>query len=153
MKAIRVHEFGGPAVLKLEDVPDPKPGAGEAVVRVRAAGVNPVDAYIHSGTYARKPPLPYTPGQDGAGEVESVGAGVTGFSVGDRVYIAGVGNTVAGAGTYAERALCAASQLHRLPARIVKIVPAYESYEYFVLADGRIVIVDPDTLKIVLILT
>jgi len=117
MKAIRVHEFGGPAVLKLEDLQDPKPGAGEVVVRVRAAGVNPVDAYIHSGTYARKPPLPYTPGQDGAGEVESVGTGVTGFKAGDRVYIAGVGNTVAGAGTYAERALCAPSQLHRLPAR------------------------------------
>lgn len=117
MKAIRVHEFGGPAVLKFEDVADPKAGAGEVVVRVRAAGVNPVDAYIHSGTYARKPPLPYTPGQDGAGDVESVGAGVTAFKAGDRVYIAGVGNTVAGAGTYAERALCAPSQLHRLPAR------------------------------------
>ena len=117
MKAIRVHEFGGPAVLKLEDVPDPKPGAGEVVVRVRAAGVNPVDAYIHSGTYARKPPLPYTPGQDGAGEVEAVGAGVTAYKAGDRVYVAGVANTVAGAGTYAERALCAPSQLHRLPAR------------------------------------
>ena len=117
MKAIRVHEFGGPAVLKLEDLRDPNPGAGEVVVRVRAAGVNPVDAYIHSGTYARKPPLPYTPGQDGAGEVESVGTGVTGFKAGDRVYIAGVGNTVAGAGTYAERALCAPSQLHPLPAR------------------------------------
>jgi len=117
MKAIRVHEFGGPAVLKVEDVPDPKAGAGEVLVRVRAAGVNPVDAYIHSGTYARKPPLPYTPGQDGAGEVEAVGAGVTGFKPGDRVYIAGVANTVAGAGTYAERAVCDPSQLHRLPAR------------------------------------
>jgi NADPH2:quinone reductase len=118
MKAIRVHEFGGPAVLKLEEVPDPKAGPGEVVVRVRAAGVNPVDAYIHSGTYARKPPLPYTPGQDGAGEVESVGAGVTGVKTGDRVYICGVGTTVAGAGTYAERALCVPSQLHPLPARV-----------------------------------
>jgi NADPH2:quinone reductase len=117
MKAIRVHEFGGSAVLKLDDVPDPKPGAGEVLVRVRAAGVNPVDAYIHSGTYPRKPPLPYTPGQDGAGEVEAIGAGVTGFKSGDRVYIAGVANTVAGAGTYAERAVCDPSQLHRLPAR------------------------------------
>ena len=117
MKAIRVHEFGGPAVLTLEDVPDPKPGPGEVVVRVRAAGVNPVDAYIHSGTYARKPPLPYTPGQDGAGEVESIGADVKEVRPGDRVYIAGVGRTVAGAGTYAERALCIPSQLHRLPAR------------------------------------
>jgi NADPH2:quinone reductase len=118
MKAIRVHAFGGPEVLKLEDVPDPKAGPGEVVVRVRAAGVNPVDAYIHTGTYPRKPPLPYTPGQDGAGDVESVGAGVTAFTSGDRVYIAGVGNTVAGAGTYAERALCTPSQLHRLPARV-----------------------------------
>ena len=117
MKAIRVHEFGGPAVLKLEDLPDPKPGAGEVLVRVRAAGVNPVDAYMHTGTYARKPPLPYTPGQDGAGEVEAIGADVKEFRPGDRVYIAGVGGTAAGAGTYAERALCLTSQLHRLPAR------------------------------------
>src|SRR5438046_8233475 len=117
MRAIRVHEFGGPAVLKLEEVSDPKAGPGEVVVRVRAAGVNPVDAYIHSGTYPRKPPLPYTPGQDGAGEVESIGADVKEFKPGDRVYIAGVGNTVAGAGTYAERAVCIPSPLHRLPAR------------------------------------
>jgi NADPH2:quinone reductase len=118
MKAIRVHEFGGPAVLKLEEIPDPNAGPGDVVVRVRAAGVNPVDAYIHSGTYARKPALPYTPGQDGAGDVESVGAGVTEFKAGDRVYVCGVGNTVAGAGTYAERALCIPSQLHHLPARV-----------------------------------
>jgi NADPH2:quinone reductase len=118
MKAIRVHEFGGPPVLKLEDVPDPNAGSGEVVVRVRAAGVNPVDAYIQSGTYPRKPPLPYTPGQDGAGDVESVGAAVTHFKAGDRVYISGVGNTVAGAGTYAERVLCIPSQLHLLPARV-----------------------------------
>src|SRR5262245_47154129 len=111
MRAIRVREFGGPAVLKLEEVSDPTPGAGEVVVRVRAAGVNPVDAYIHSGTYARKPPLPYTPGQDGAGDVEAVGSGVAAFKPGDRVYIAGVGNTVAGAGTYAQRAICVPSQL------------------------------------------
>src|SRR5204862_3791818 len=118
MKAIRVHEFGGPAVLKLEEIADPTPGADEVLVRVRAAGVNPVDAYMHSGTYARKPPLPYTPGQDGAGEIQSVGADVKDFKAGDRVYIAGVGNTVAGAGTYAELAVCAPSLLHRLPARI-----------------------------------
>ena len=118
MKAIRAHEYGGPAVMKIEDVPDPKAGPGEVVVHVRAAGINPVDAYILSGTYPRKPPLPYTPGQDGAGEVESVGAGVTEVKAGDRVYICGVGNTVAGAGTYAEKALCIPSQLHPLPARV-----------------------------------
>lgn len=117
MKAIRVHEFGGPEVLRLEDVPDPTPGPGQAVVRVRAAGVNPVDVYIHSGTYGRKPGLPYTPGFDGAGEIESVGAGLQGVAAGDRVYIAGPGQTVAGAGTYAERAVCTANQLHHLPAR------------------------------------
>ena len=117
MRAIRVHEYGGPAVLKLEELPDPKPGPGEIVVRVRAAGVNPVDAYMHTGTYVRKPPLPYTLGQDGAGEVQSAGADVKNFKAGDRVYIAGVGNTAAGAGTYAELALCIPSQLHRLPAR------------------------------------
>jgi NADPH:quinone reductase len=118
MKAIRVHEFGGPAVLTLEDIPDPTPAAGEVVVRVWAAGVNPVDAYMHSGTYARKPPLPYTPGQDGAGEIQSVGAGVDEFTPGDRVYISGVGATAAGAGTYAEFARCVPSQLHRLPTRV-----------------------------------
>src|SRR3989440_5999930 len=117
MRAIRVHQFGGPDVLKLEEIPDPKPGAGEIVVRVRAAGVNPVDAYMHTGTYARKPRLPYTPGFDGAGEIESVGADVKGFAAGDRVYIAGPGNTVSGAGTYADKALCTPSQLHHLPAR------------------------------------
>ena len=117
MKAIRVHEYGGPAVMKLEEISDPQPGPGEVLVRVRAAGINPVDAYIHTGTYVRKPPLPYTPGQDGAGEIEAVGADVAGFKTGDRVYIAGTGNTVAGVGTYAERAICTPSQLHRLPAR------------------------------------
>ena len=98
MKAIRVHEYGGPAVMKLEDVPDPVAGPGQVVVRVRAAGVNPVDAYMHSGTYARKPPLPYTPGQDGAGEIQSVGSDIKDFYTGDRVYISGVGNTAGGAG-------------------------------------------------------
>lgn len=117
MKTIRVHEFGGPSVLKLEEIPDPKPGPGELLVRIRAAGVNPVDAYLHTGTYARKPPLPYTPGLDGAGEIEAVGADVAGFRTGDRVYIAGVGNTIAGVGTYAEHAVCAPADLHRLPAR------------------------------------
>ena len=118
MKAIRVREYGGPVVLKLEEVPDPKAGSGDVIVRVRAAGVNPVDAYIVTGTYPRQPPLPYTPGQDGAGEVVSAGADVKGFKAGDRVYICGVGNTVAGAGTYAELALCIPSQLHHLPARV-----------------------------------
>ena len=71
MKAIRVHEFGGPEVLKLEEVPDLEPGKGQVVVEVRAVGVNPVEAYIRNGTYAMKPALPYTPGGDAAGVVTS----------------------------------------------------------------------------------
>ena len=118
MRAILVREFGGPDVLRLEDVPDPKPGPSEVVVRIRAAGVNPVDTYIRSGTYARKPPLPYIPGSDGAGEIESVGAEVTNVAAGDRVYIAGYGNKPSGAGTYAERAVCATSQIYSLPSRV-----------------------------------
>jgi NADPH2:quinone reductase len=113
MKAIQVREFGGPEVLKLADVPDPKPGPGQVVVRIHAAGVNPVDAYLRSGTYPLKPPLPYTPGMDGAGVIESVGEGVTRVKVGDRVYIAG---TVSG--TYAEKALCLDTQVHSLPERV-----------------------------------
>ena len=66
MKAIRVHEFGGPEVLKLEEVGTPKPSAGEVLVRIHAAGINPYDTYMRAGTYALKPPLPYTPGSDAA---------------------------------------------------------------------------------------
>ncbi len=118
MRAIVVREFGGPEVMRVEERPTPKPGAGEVLVRVHAAGVNPVDAYIRSGTYARKPALPYIPGSDGAGEVDSVGANVTGFKHGDRVYIANDNLSAGGAGTYAEYAICATTQLHRLPPRI-----------------------------------
>jgi NADPH2:quinone reductase len=118
MKAIRVHQFGGPEVLKLEEVPDLKPGAGQVVVRMRAVGVNPVEAYMRAGTYPRKPALPYTPGQDGAGEVESIGsAASTGEPVkckpGDRVYIAG-----SLSGAYAEQSLCDARLIFPLPAHV-----------------------------------
>jgi len=113
MKAIRVHEFGGPEVLKLEEMPTPKPGAGEVLVRVHAAGVNPYDTYMRAGTYAIKPPLPYTPGSDAAGAVESVGEGVTKVKPGDRVYTA---KTQSGA--YAEYALALESQVYRLPDNI-----------------------------------
>ena len=113
MKAIRMREFGPPEVLRLEDVADPKPGAGQVVVRIHAAGVNPVETYIRSGTYALKPPLPYTPGGDAAGVVVAVGEQVTRFKAGDRVYTAG---TVSGA--YAQLALCAAEQVYPLPDQI-----------------------------------
>jgi NADPH2:quinone reductase len=113
MKAIRVHEFGGPEVMKLEEAPDLTAGPGQVVVSVKAAGVNPVDSYIRTGTYYLKPPLPYTPGMDAAGTVEAVGEGVESVEVGERVYVAG---TLSGA--YAEQALCDASQAHRLPERV-----------------------------------
>lgn len=113
MKAIRVHEFGGPEVMELEDVPDLIPGLGQVVVRVNAVGVNPVDVYIRSGQYAVKPSLPYTPGMDAAGVVESIGEGVTRVAAGDSVYVAG---TVSGA--YARRALCLEAQVQRLPSHV-----------------------------------
>jgi len=113
MKAIVVHEFGGPEVLKLEEVPTPKPAAGQVLVRVHAVGVNPYDTYMRAGTYAVKPPLPYTPGSDGAGVIEAVGPGVTKVKPGDRVYVA---KTVSGA--YADYALALESQVHPLPANV-----------------------------------
>ena len=110
MKAIRVHEFGGPEVMKLEDVPDLQAGPGQVVVRVHAAGVNPVEAYVRTGTYAQKPSLPYTPGSDAGGEVMAVGVGVKGVKAGDRVY-----TSAPNSGTYAEQVLCGEAQVHRLP--------------------------------------
>lgn len=113
MKAIVVHEFGGADVLKLEEVPTPKPAAGQVLVRVHAVGVNPYDTYMRAGTYAVKPPLPYTPGSDGAGVIEEVGPGANKAKPGDRVYVA---KTVSGA--YAEYALALDSQVHPLPANV-----------------------------------
>ncbi|MGA2687639.1 MAG: NADPH:quinone reductase [Candidatus Korobacteraceae bacterium] len=113
MKAIRVHQFGGPEVLKLEEVPDPQSGPGQVVVRVHAAGVNPVEAYIRTGTYAAKPNLPYTPGSDAGGVVVAVGPGVKRVKTGDRVY-----TTASITGTYAEMALCDEAKVQRLPEHV-----------------------------------
>jgi NADPH:quinone reductase len=110
MKAIRVSEYGGPAVLKLEEVPAPQPGPNQVLVRNHAVGVNPVDTYLRSNTDNRGPKLPYTPGADAAGVVEAVGPGVTAVKAGDRVY---VGGTVSG--SYAELCLCDPGQVHPLP--------------------------------------
>lgn len=112
MRAIRVEQFGGPEVMRVAEIDDPRPGAGEVVVRLHAAGVNPVEAYIRSGQYARLPDLPYTPGGDGAGVVEVLGDSVSGVAVGDRVYVAAF---LAKSGTYAERIACAARFVHPLP--------------------------------------
>jgi NADPH:quinone reductase len=113
MKAIQVHEFGGPEVLQLRDIPTPKPEAGQILVKVHAIGVNPYDTYMRSGTYAIKPPLPYTPGSDAAGTIEAVGTGVTKVKPGDRVYTA---RTITGA--YAEYTLTLEEQAQRLPQNI-----------------------------------
>jgi NADPH2:quinone reductase len=118
MKAIRIKEFGGPDVMKLEEVPDLKPGAGQVVVRLRAVGVNPVDTYMRAGTYPRKPSLPWTPGTDGAGTIESVGPASNSkdagrSKVGDRVYIAG-----SLSGAYAEQSLCEERFVFPLPANV-----------------------------------
>jgi NADPH:quinone reductase len=113
MKAILVRQFGGPEVLKLEEAPTPKPAAGQVLVRIHAAGVNPYDTYMRAGTYAVKPPLPYTPGSDGAGVIEAVGDGVNKVKPGDHVYTA---KTVTGA--YAEYSLALEGQVHPLPAKI-----------------------------------
>jgi NADPH:quinone reductase len=112
MKAIVVREFGGPDVMKVEDVPEPSPAAGQVVIRVKAIGVNPVDTYIRAGTYARKPSLPYTPHADIAGVVEKAGAGASKVQPGDRVYAY---MTDAGG---AELALCEEWQVQRLPDRV-----------------------------------
>jgi NADPH2:quinone reductase len=108
MKAIRVSAFGDPDVLRLEEVPALSPGPGQILVRLHAAGVNPVEAYVRAGKYARLPNLPYTPGSDGAGVIEQ--SNVPSLDVGARVYLFG-----SATGTYAEYALCAPEQVFPLP--------------------------------------
>jgi len=112
VKAIRIHNFGGPEVLVQEQVPELSAGLGEVLVRVKAAGVNPVDTYIRSGIYGDRA-FPYTPGMDAAGTVVGVGDGVSRFQINDRVYVAG-----SLSGAYAEQVLCKESQVHSLPSHI-----------------------------------
>ena len=110
MKAIHVHAYGDPEVMRLEDVAEPEPYPGQVLVRVYAVGVNPVETYIRAGTYPPSPSLPYTPGTDAAGVVEAVGPGVKRVELGDRVY-----TSQSLTGTYAEKTLCQESQVHPLP--------------------------------------
>lgn len=129
MKAIRVHAFGGPEVLALEDVPDPKPGPGEVVVRMEAVGVNPVDTYIRAGAYGKLVKPPYTPGSDAAGTVEAVGEGVTRTSPGKRVYTSGT--TCPGfTGACAGLVLCREDQVHPLPDRLTTVQGACINIPY-----------------------
>ena len=126
MKAILVKEFGAPEVMHIAEIHSPEAGAGQVVVRVHAAGVNPVETYIRAGTYAKLPGLPFTPGGDGAGVVEQIGEKVTKLAVGDRVWFAG-----ALSGSYAEYALCAESQAHSLPERLTFAQGAAIGVPYF----------------------
>ena len=109
MKAIRVHQFGGPEVPQVEEVQSASPGPGTILIRVRAAGVNPYDTYMRSGAYgARNPALPYTPGSNAAGTIEALGPDANRFKTGDRVFTTG---TVTGAN--AEH--CRVEQVQKLP--------------------------------------
>ena len=114
MKAIVVHEFGGTEVLKYEDVPIPEPGEGQMLVRVHAAGVNPVDTAIRRGAFGR-PQLPYTPGFDVSGVVEAVGQGVTKFKTGDEIFAC---QSLARAGTYAQYTLVREDEAAHKPEKL-----------------------------------
>ena len=111
MKAMRAHQFGGPEQLRFEDAPEPQPQAGQVLIRVRAAGINPADLVRLAGRLGQLP-LPYIPGTDVCGEVEGVGSGVTHVSKGDRVF----GRALSGG--YAEKTCLAASEAVRLPANL-----------------------------------
>jgi NADPH2:quinone reductase len=107
MKAIQIHETGGPEVLQLAELPIPEPGAGQVLIRVEATGVNFIEIYFRKGVY--KAALPLTPGSEAAGTVEKLGPGVTGFAAGDAVA------SVSVLGSYAEYALVPAAQLVKTP--------------------------------------
>jgi NADPH:quinone reductase len=107
MKAIQIHETGGPEVLTLAELPIPQPGPGQVLIRVEAIGVNFIEIYFRKGVY--KASLPLTPGSEAAGTVEEIGPGVTGFMAGDAVASTSV------LGSYAEYALVPAAQLVKVP--------------------------------------
>jgi NADPH2:quinone reductase len=107
MKAVRVHQFGGPEAMQYEDVPTPSPEVGQVLVKLAAAGLNYIDVYQRTGLYPNN--LPYTLGLEGSGTVAAVGQDVTGFKEGDRVAYTGV------PGAYAEYALVPATSLVHLP--------------------------------------
>jgi NADPH2:quinone reductase len=107
MRAIQIKKTGGPEVMELVELPTPKPGTGQVLVKVEAAGVNFIDTYLREGRYPAE--LPFTPGQEAAGTIAALGAGVSGFAVGDRVAWNGT------RGTYAEFACAPVSDLLKIP--------------------------------------
>jgi NADPH2:quinone reductase len=110
MKALRVHQYGGIDAIRLEDVPPPEPGAGEARVKIEAAGINYIDVYQRTGLYQLK--LPFTLGMEGAGTVDDIGSGVTEVKKGDRVAYCMI------PGAFAEYAIVPAARLVPLPQNI-----------------------------------
>jgi NADPH:quinone reductase len=116
VQAIRIDHTGGPEVLRLGDIPDPKPGPGEALVQIEAAGVNFIEVYQRTGLY--RSPLPFTPGSEGAGRVIAVGEGVSGLKVGDRVASTNL------QGSYAQLARVAAERLVAVPDSVETSVAA-----------------------------
>jgi NADPH:quinone reductase-like Zn-dependent oxidoreductase len=123
MKAILAHEYGGPEVLKYEDVPRPEPKEDQILVRVIAAGVNPVDAMIRSGMFAKyeKDVFPIIPGADIAGVVEKVGSKITKFKAGDPVFAY---VSLKGGGGYAEYALATESDAAAKPKSLTSVEAA-----------------------------
>src|SRR5579864_1023018 len=115
MKAVVIHQYGGPEVLKLEDVPRPEPKGDDVLIKVFGAGVNSFDGVLRSGQYAKvfKMQLPWIPGYDIAGTVEKVGGNVSKFKVGDPVYAF---FSIPPGGGYAEYALAKESQVASKPA-------------------------------------
>ena len=116
MKAVRIHEYGGPEVLVYEDIATPSAGPGQVLVRIKAAAVNPVDVAVRSNAFPTPRRPPKTLGSDGAGVVEAVGADADGVAPGDEVFFTGLG--IGSEGSYAEYALIAVVQAVRKPANV-----------------------------------
>ena len=117
MQAAYITETGGPEQIQVGELPNPKPGAGEVLVRVQAASVNPIDTYIRGGLVAMELPMPFVIGSDLAGEVIEVGEGVSGWTAGDRVWASNQG-LLSRQGTSAELACVAADYLHAIPENV-----------------------------------
>lgn len=116
MKAVRLHQYGGPEVLVYEDVAKPLPNARQVLVRIHAASVNPIDAAVRENRLPTPKQPPKIIGSDGAGVVESIGADVTSVHPGDEVFFSGLG--IGSEGSYAEYALLAESQAVAKPAAL-----------------------------------
>jgi NADPH2:quinone reductase len=156
MKAVRFHKTGGPEVLTYEDVPEPQPGTGEAVVKIEAIGVNFIDIYFRTGVY-KTPAFPYTPGMEAAGIVSALGSGATELQIGDRVAYA------MNPGAYAEYAIVPAWKLVKLPSSVdfrqgaaimlQGMTAHYLAYSSFPLKAGQTVLVHAGAGGVGLLLT